>query len=481
MNADNQGGRTEGPRILVLCFDGTRGKFDGDNTNVVKFFGLLRRDMWNKQRCYYQPGVGTYFEPGVVSPLFSWGAKILDEAIAWYLQTHVMDGYKFLMANYREGDKICLFGFSRGAYTARALAGMLAKVGLLSRDNMQSVTFAYEYYKRTDEEGKRLARRFKKKFCHEVHIEFVGVWDTVQSTGLVMGKSLPFTGSNDFIKTFRQALALDERRAKYRPKLCRQPSKEQKSNLARKAKSRASHLPHCEHQTPPGDDKPVANGTSESDEEQAINVREVWFAGGHGDIGGGNVKDEVTNSLSQITLRWMVEEVIESECGILFNKEGLRDLGIPVSPQAGMNGAAPVAPGVEQGDVKDAAPTSDSHSGPSSPTGTADAELKHATAKLFDYLDFKYDPERRPRITWAWWLLEIIPLPSISKGQDGKWHKKWSIHLGKGRELPPQAQLHRTVRMRMEHAPSKYKPRPKCKYDEIDWFEPKENIIYSEV
>ncbi|KAI6044766.1 hypothetical protein EDC04DRAFT_3105514 [Pisolithus marmoratus] len=471
----NKPGKRE-PRTLVLCFDGTRDKFDGDNTNVVKLFGFLEKNEWNKQRCYYQPGIGTYFEPGVVSPLFSWGARILDEAIAWYLHTHVMDGYKFLMANYREGDKICLFGFSRGAYTARALAGMLAKVGLLPRDNLQSVTFAYDLYKRED--GTDLADKFKKKFCQEVKVEFVGVWDTVQSTGLVIGKSLPFTGKNEYIKTFRHALALDERRAKYKPRLCCQPSKKSKSSLAGLDVAHVINPLRREHRTPPEDHKPAANGTSGQGKVEATNVREVWFAGGHGDIGGGNVKDNVTNSLAQITLRWMVEEVIESECGILFNKEGLRGLGIQVSPQAGMNGAAPVTPGVEQGDMKDAAPTSDSHSGPSSPTDTADAELKHATAKLFDYLDFKYDPERRPRITWAWWLLEIIPLPSISKGQDGKWHKTWSIHLGKGRELPPQAKLHHTVELRMKHAPSKYKPRPKYKYDK---FEPKRNIVYSEV
>lgn len=54
--------------------------------------------------------MGTYFQPGVVSPLFQWGAKILDEAVAWYLPAHVMDGYKFLMQNWNTGDKVCLFG-----------------------------------------------------------------------------------------------------------------------------------------------------------------------------------------------------------------------------------------------------------------------------------------------------------------------------------------------------------------------------------
>jgi len=60
-----------------------------------------------------QAGIGTYFEPGVISPLFQWAGKILDEAMAWYLYQHIMDGYKFLMQNYNVGDKVCLFGAFR--------------------------------------------------------------------------------------------------------------------------------------------------------------------------------------------------------------------------------------------------------------------------------------------------------------------------------------------------------------------------------
>jgi hypothetical protein len=63
----------------------------------------------------FQAGIGTYFEPGVVSPLFRWGAVVLDQAIAWYLDSHVIDGYKFLMQNFTVGDKVCLFGACGGA------------------------------------------------------------------------------------------------------------------------------------------------------------------------------------------------------------------------------------------------------------------------------------------------------------------------------------------------------------------------------
>ena len=87
-----------------------------------------------------------------------------------------MGGYQYLMNNWRSGDKISIFGFSRGAYTARALAGMLTKVGLLPRDNIEQVPFAYKMYSRTDELGWKQSTAFKKAFSVDVTIEFIGVW-----------------------------------------------------------------------------------------------------------------------------------------------------------------------------------------------------------------------------------------------------------------------------------------------------------------
>lgn len=80
------------------------------------------------------------------------------------------------MQNWRAGDKISIFGFSRGAYIARALAGMLTKVGLLQRDNIEQIPFAYKMYTRTDKDVKNEAKRFKKAFCREVTVDFLGVW-----------------------------------------------------------------------------------------------------------------------------------------------------------------------------------------------------------------------------------------------------------------------------------------------------------------
>lgn len=131
----------------------------------------------------------------------------------------VMGGYEFLMKHYRHGDKICLFGFSRGAYTARALAGMLHKVGLLPPDNVEQISFAYSMYIRTDKVGFKESAGFKASFCREVEIEFMGVWDTVSSVGLIFPRHLPFTKSNPIVKTFLHVVSLDKRRAKFKDHL----------------------------------------------------------------------------------------------------------------------------------------------------------------------------------------------------------------------------------------------------------------------
>jgi len=204
-------------RTLVLCFDGTGDQFDQDNSNIVQFFQLLKKDDRNKQMVYYQAGIGTsskYF----VTPIGVALAKAADMAIAHGLSDHVTDGYEFLMQNYIEGDKIALFGFSRGAYTARALAGMLHKVGLLPPFNYQQVPFAYHMYQRDDKEGWEMSNGFKQAFSIDVEINFMGLFDTVNSVGLIP-RELPFAKSNYVVRIFRHAVALDERRAKFKPNL----------------------------------------------------------------------------------------------------------------------------------------------------------------------------------------------------------------------------------------------------------------------
>jgi uncharacterized protein (DUF2235 family) len=108
-----------------------------------RFFAALKKDD-PQQLCYYQSGIGTYSKLYGGS-LTTGVAASLDMAVGSSLGQHVRDAYSFLMQNYKEGDEICIYGFSRGAHTARALAGMLYKVGLLPADNQAQVNFAYKW------------------------------------------------------------------------------------------------------------------------------------------------------------------------------------------------------------------------------------------------------------------------------------------------------------------------------------------------
>ncbi len=148
-------------RNVVLCLDGTSNQYAATNTNVVKLYAMLDRAR-NDQLAYYQPGIGTFPPPGVWGRVKRWVATRLDLAIAWLLSEHVTDAYRFLMRYYQEGDSIFIFGFSRGAYTARAVAAMLHKVGLLTQGNEELIPFAWDIFKR--EHDPTIYHGFKKTF-----------------------------------------------------------------------------------------------------------------------------------------------------------------------------------------------------------------------------------------------------------------------------------------------------------------------------
>jgi len=246
-------------RNLVLCLDGTNNEYDATNTNVVKLYALLERD---GQLAYYQPGIGTMPPPGMWGRLKKWWVTRLDLAIAWLLEKHVCDAYRFLMRYYEEGDQIYLFGFSRGAYSVRVLAGMLYKVGLLSRGNEELIPFAWDIFQKGGNVD--LATGFRHTFCRKVKVHFLGVWDTVSSVGWAewSPQHFQYTQNNPCVEVARHAIALDERRAYF-----------------------VQNLWGAE----PGQD-----------------VKEVWFPGVHCDVGGGYL--EADAGLSKITLEWMVRE-----------------------------------------------------------------------------------------------------------------------------------------------------------------------------
>ncbi|KAG9024421.1 hypothetical protein FS837_005372 [Tulasnella sp. UAMH 9824] len=283
------GGPANGPRTLVLCFDESSNGFDHEkNSNVVLLCQMLKRDGPRHQLFYYQTGIGSYTSTGFISARV---AQALDKAFAWYLEDHV-----FLMNAYRAGDKICLFGFDRGAYTAKALAAMLYRVGLLPRYNLQLLSSAYKIFKESKNENKIMekdpedargyvSKDFRRIFSREVTIEFVGIWDAVPSVGFI-SRSLPNPNKNPIVKHVRHAIALDERRAK----------------------SKAAHWDTLKEDRDKSTLVIEGNKDQEGIDQSARTVEEVWFAGGHADVGGGWEGDRVSTQLSRIPLRWIVRE-----------------------------------------------------------------------------------------------------------------------------------------------------------------------------
>jgi uncharacterized protein (DUF2235 family) len=198
-------------RSIVLCFDGTNNQYAATNTNVVKLYAMLDRTK-NDQIAYYQPGIGTFTPPGVLGKLKQWFIKRLDLAVAWLLEDHVCDGYRYLMRYYQDGDRIFIFGFSGGAYTARALAAMLYKVGLLTQGNEELIPFAWDIFKR--QRNKAIYTGFHQTFARMVPVHFLGLWDTVCSVGWAWNPQyLQFTANNPIVEVVRHAIALDERQA----------------------------------------------------------------------------------------------------------------------------------------------------------------------------------------------------------------------------------------------------------------------------
>lgn len=347
------------PRTLILCFDGTADAFDDDTTNVVKLFSALEKERPDRQLCYYQPGIGTYLGSNRIwSPTLQHLAKVVDQALAWYLDAHVMSGYRFRMQNYVKGDKICLFGFSRGAYTARCLAGMLNKVGLLPRSNEEHISFAYKRYCDISEGNEERARGFKETFSMPVEIAFVGVWDTVASCGL-FGRHLPFTASNHIIHVFRHALALDERRSKFKPNPWHRNahSPQAAANDPDQGTPIVPPLDNGPHRKETANDlfhsaldelrKKRKKETVWSDDREAYDlamtnmecdIREVWFPGCHADVGGGSVKNGTKHCLANAPLVWMVNHLVSANVGVIFKPhafEGPEHLGLRPLIQVG--------------------------------------------------------------------------------------------------------------------------------------------------
>lgn len=197
---------------IVICCDGTGNEFGDYNSNVVKLYSTLIIN-GKQQIGYYHPGVGTMGAPTAHNKISKAWSIVMGLAFGAGLLANVGDAYRYLMNVFEDGDKVFIFGFSRGAYTARALAGVLHMFGLLCPGNEGLIPCIIRLYaKRTRSAAGMthtfgVAAEFKATFCRNCPLHFVGVWDTVSSVGWVWDPlKLPYTAQNPDMAIGRHAV-----------------------------------------------------------------------------------------------------------------------------------------------------------------------------------------------------------------------------------------------------------------------------------
>jgi len=254
------------PKNIVVFSDGTGqegGK--GNNTNVYNLFNMVE-DRTPQQAAFYDRGLGTGWR------------KITGNGAGAGISQNIMECYKFIFEEYQAGDRIYLFGFSRGAYTVRSLSGFINLFGILPKSRPELIKKAYDIYEIEDtEDRKKKAEEFLGRHHNQYcYIEFIGVWDTVGALGVpfkavdLVVDRVPFfrhkfhdTALSDNVKHGCQALSLDDERLTFHPTFW--------------------------------DERKMQNHQR---------IEQVWFAGVHTDVGGGYPE----HGLADITLGWMVKK-----------------------------------------------------------------------------------------------------------------------------------------------------------------------------
>src|SRR5262245_66460078 len=132
------------PKNIVVCCDGTDNEIATDSTNVLRLFRMLERD--HRQVAYYDGGVGTLVDPAAISTVRKYFSRRLDAAIGLRVRENVIAAYRFLARTYEPGDRLYFFGFSRGAYTVRAVAGLIHFLGLVRPELENLATLAWAVY-----------------------------------------------------------------------------------------------------------------------------------------------------------------------------------------------------------------------------------------------------------------------------------------------------------------------------------------------
>lgn len=271
-------GPRRGQRIHVIILDGTMSSLhDGCETHAGMLYKLL---------CETDQPLSIYYEPGLQWP---------DWRATWAIMTgkginrQIKRAYGYLASRYRPGDQVFLFGYSRGAYAVRSLAGLIDRIGLVTARSAteRNIELAYRHYRHAPDGSAALA--FRNRHCHtDAPVEMVGVWDTVKALGLRVPLFWRLSDPTHAFHNHRlgpsvrhgfHALAYDETREAYAPVLWQVP--------------------------------PSHEGR----------VEQVWFPGNHGDVGGQINGHEAARPLANLSLVWMITRA--ETCG-LHMPEGWR-------------------------------------------------------------------------------------------------------------------------------------------------------------
>jgi uncharacterized protein (DUF2235 family) len=280
----NAGGRIMNKRI-VFCADGTWDN-SGKNTNVYRIFKAMQTTA--DQVPYYDDGVGS---DGL--PL----EKLTGGAFGAGLFQKIKDGYTKIAQVYEQGDEVFLFGFSRGAYTARCLGGMIAICGLPTASfTNDAVETAFQAYRNKDQRAALLAQLNQTCNLFDAKLSMIGVWDTVGSLGIpaIFGGVSPLiygfldTSLHPDVLHAYHALAIDERRAEF----------------------------------------PATLWTASAPGQT---LEQVWFCGVHCDVGGSYPDDPDGTALSDLTLAWMMSKA--AALGVEFDPTVAAKYSLPMDPK----------------------------------------------------------------------------------------------------------------------------------------------------
>ena len=267
------------PRKHILCFDGTWNHPDDEHgpdaeivTNARRVFeAVLDGPSVRDQVKWYDEGIGMH-----------WYDRFSAGAFGLGVDYKIQEGYRYLAENHLDGDRVYLFGYSRGAYSARSLVGLIRKCGLLLPEHVDLTSDAYELYRmRHDRADCPEAIEFRRRYAREIDIQFLGVFDTVGSLGIPLESFAQFNRESyefhdvnlsSIVHEAYHALALDEHREVFNVTLW------------------------------------------DPDEPTKQTLEQRWFVGSHADVGGGSGPDR---RLSDLPLRWMIEKALAA--GLIFD------------------------------------------------------------------------------------------------------------------------------------------------------------------